>query len=241
MFFDATIYPSGELIRVQTSFPENCPLCQQTYAVEIIHASVYRPHSQEHPLFVLNHCPRCHNSFLTVHKRLSPAGEIPIRFNSPRVFPGKNALSFPPEIEGLSPRFVTIYRQAAAAEAGKLYDICGIAYRKALEHLIKDFMCHDQPDLKATILAEPLAGTIKRIQYEPLRVLAERCAWIGNDAAHVVSKHPDRDISDMRKFIRAMETFISAQLAYEDALSIHHASPGSVSIKACNARSCSLL
>ena len=98
-------------------------------------------------------------------------------------------------------------------------------------------MCHACPDQTEAILSEPLSQTIRRIDYAPLKVLADRCAWIGNDAVHVVSKHPERDFSDMRKFIRAMETFISAQLAYEDALTIHHASSESDSKKASSARS----
>jgi hypothetical protein len=37
---------------------------------------------------------------------------------------------------------------------------------------------------------------------------------------HIINKHPDRNIQDIKKFIKAMTTMIEAEFAYEDASTI---------------------
>ena len=52
------------------------------------------------------------------------------------------------------------------------------------------------------------------------KTLAERSAWIGNDEAHYVRKQEDRDVSDLKNFIKAIVYFIGMILVTEDAASI---------------------
>lgn len=124
-------------------------------------------------------------------------------------------------ISALSPQFVKIYNQALAAESNGLDEIAGLGYRKAMEFLVKDFCIHQTPSDEETIKKMPLAQCIaKYIDNTQIQTLATRAAWIGNDEAHYIRKHEERDVSDMKNFIRAVVYFVGMVLISEDAASM---------------------
>lgn len=98
-----------------------------------------------------------------------------------------------------------------------------MGYRKALEFLVKDYAIYRVPDDEETIKALPLAKCIdKYIDNSRIKSLTQRSAWLGNDETHYVRSHQDRSYLDIKKFLHAIETFISADLAVDDAESIPH-------------------
>ena len=50
--------------------------------------------------------------------------------------------------------------------------------------------------------------------------MASRSAWLGNDQTHYVQRFEDKDINDMKNFIKASVYWISMELITEEALSI---------------------
>ena len=129
--------------------------------------------------------------------------------------------TFEKSISSLSPSFVKIYNQAYAAESFCLDEIAGLGYRKALEFLVKDFAIHEHPDKEDKIKSIPLSSCIKDFIDAPnIKTLATRSAWIGNDEAHYIRKQEDRDVEDMKSFIKATVYFISMILITEDAASM---------------------
>lgn len=110
--------------------------------------------------------------------------------------------------------------QAEIAESQRLYRICGVGYRKALEFLVKDYLRRKNPDDSDKILAEPLGSCIRKLDDPRIKVLAERSVWIGNDETHYVRKHDDLDLEDMKRFIKAMLNYIESELAFEEAEAI---------------------
>lgn len=44
--------------------------------------------------------------------------------------------------------------------------------------------------------------------------------WIGNDETHYARKHEDLGLSEMKRFIKAMLTYVESELAFEEAESI---------------------
>jgi hypothetical protein len=129
--------------------------------------------------------------------------------------------TFDENIVAMSPQFDKIYNQALAAETSNLDEIAGLGYRKAIEFLIKDFAIHENPKEEANIKKMLLSPCIKKyIDDERIRTLAERSVWIGNDEAHYIRKQENRDIRDMKAFIKATVYFIGMILITEDAESI---------------------
>lgn len=73
---------------------------------------------------------------------------------------------------------------------------------------------------KESIPSMPLAQCIKLIPYERIKTLALGSAWLGNDETHYERKHTDRDLDDLKRFVKALVFFVSADLAASDASSL---------------------
>lgn len=197
-----------------------CPICHHAlipkplngyYVSEQNHASVYM-------LFL---CPNCRNIFLVKYGcsrvHMSNIETIFVKGIYPST-PESIALS--KDISNLSPMFVTTYNQSIAAEAQQLTEIAGCGFRKALEYLIKDYLCHKVPEESEIIKSEFLGNAIKRINDERIKTLAERAVWIGNDETHYIRKHDNLDLSNMKQFVLAMLHYVEAELTLEKALSV---------------------
>lgn len=207
---------------------DECPLCGFGIKPTILY-SYYVNKNQGFNGFhcapyVLHLCPKCRGIFLveytsrlveygptlspqfSIIERISPINQHPERFSN--------------EITSLSPGFVETYTQASIAESEGLLQICGVGYRKALEFLVKDYLCHIHPEDSERIRSEFLGNSIKGIDNQRIKVLAERSTWIGNDETHYIKKREDLGLDDMKRFIKAMLTYIESELAFEAAEAI---------------------
>lgn len=209
------------------TYPEvsECPICH----CRIVPVPVTGSYKQLGPLLnsvtrfdvsIIFLCPNCQDTFLVKYKAdisgnyltaSSLQGQWPL-------YPKSAEIS--DAIKTMSPLFATTYAEATQAEAENLTEIAGCGYRKAVEYLVKDYLCTKFPDQSDSIKGEFLGTAIKRIEDDRIKTLAERTVWIGNDETHYVRKHENLDIEDMKRFITAMLHYIDAELALEEALSI---------------------
>lgn len=199
---------------------DECPLCHFALRPEIKSGYYIKDKTESsYTAYLVCHCPKCREMFFIKYSGSCPGsiGEpilqkmIPVtHHNEP----------FSDGISELSPTFVNTYNQAQFAEDQGLTEICGIGYRRALEFLVKDYLIHLSPDQEDAIKAERLGNSIKRIDNDRIKTLAERSTWIGNDETHYVRKHEDFDYSDMKRFIIAMVRYIDSELTFEEALTI---------------------
>lgn len=199
-----------------------CPVCKHAIAPTYVTSTL----NTERTATVVNYCCACQSVFITnyeVQKSGKSTGQIDyydgnVLESLPNRFKQE---VFDENIVSLSPQFVKIYNQALAAETQGLDEIAGIGYRKALEFLVKDFAIHEHPNAIDDIKTVRLAKCIENyIDDQRIATLAEKSAWIGNDETHYVRKQEHRDVSDMKKFIKAMLYFIGMVLTTEDAFSI---------------------
>jgi len=123
------------------------------------------------------------------------------------------APTHPPEVGTLSPSFVEIHAQAAAAEAWSLDQISGCGYRKALEFLIKDYAVSldnkNADTIKAKLLGQVIADHISDVN---IQECARRATWLGNDETHYVRRWTERDIVDLKSLIALTESWINTHL-----------------------------
>lgn len=121
-------------------------------------------------------------------------------------------IDLPENINQVSEKFVEIYSQATQAETDKLDQIAGVGYRKSLEFLIKDYAIKTNPNNKDKIEKMFLGKVIEQYlnNFPKLQNLATAATWIGNDETHYVRRHTNKDIRDMKVFIRSASQFIAA-------------------------------
>lgn len=224
-----TAYDNNELCKTEFEIPEidECPVCHHALKPTILDSKYVLDNpdgeSLRCHLYTTFFCPKCRSVFMGRF-----AHSLDMRFGLASIYLGNYSLSpmtpnyerFSDEITELSPIFVQTYEQAQYAESSGLNQICGIGYRKALEYLVKDYLCHKSPTLEDAIKTELLGNSLRRIEDSRIQALARRATWIGNDETHYVRKHEDLNVGDMKTFIKAMVHFIESDLALEQALAI---------------------
>ena len=218
-------YPEspGESLTCCFTEVRTCPICHHAAKPNILQAYAL---GDDEKISVVYHCPACDNIFLATYSDPDDISDChePIKLFfeelenlAPQTPEG---ISIPECVGTISPDFCEIYGQAAAAEAAGLDQVCGSGYRKALEFLVKDYLSGKYPEKEEEIKKNSLGNAISKIESPRIQTLAQRSSWLGNDETHYVRKHEDRDVSDMQRFIHAILTFIVAEQAVEDALSI---------------------
>lgn len=197
--------------------PSICPLCKHAVKPECFNIQSYKNEKNKWFVAATYLCQHCYEIFVVLYQK-EVHNECTVLYIGPTRF---KAEEFDEALSTLSPQFVKIYNQALAAETSGLDEIAGIGYRKALEFLVKDFLIHETPADCETIKNMELANCIaNKVKYEKIKTVAARAAWLGNDQTHYVQRFEDRDIEDLKRFIKAVVFWISTELVTEDALSI---------------------
>lgn len=202
--------------------PDTCPLCHYAMKPRPLTAVNTGPVIQsrfEVYLDVAFECVRreCGHIFIGSYIRINPREPYEFSHSAPVTF---ESPAFPEEIKQLSPNFVEIYGQAAAAEQHQLSQVAGAGYRKALEFLIKDYCISRHPDKAQEIKGAWLATCINNyVDDANTKRCAERAVWLGNDETHYVRRWEDKDISDLKTLIRLTMAWIQNNLLTEKYLS----------------------
>lgn len=196
--------------------PTVCPHCNTGIAPVSICEKFSKPKKKrvyiKEFLDMILYCPICDNRFLASF--LITDKNITSRIG---VYPtAKPVVKLPDILLDKYPDFKEAYRQAAVAESHELNPLCGMGYRRALEILIKQYLICLYPDEQDTIISESLAQSYNRLD-DKERSLARGAAWLGNDYAHMVNKHPAYDVDDLKNFIHALSYLIAAYLTAEEA------------------------
>ncbi|MEO6960636.1 MAG: hypothetical protein ABIY90_01640 [Puia sp.] len=97
--------------------------------------------------------------------------------------------------------FNEIYRQSLVAESSGITQLAGIGYRRAFEFFVKDFAIFKSPGDLEKFKNMALVSVIKNYFSPEYQPLMERAAWLGNDETHYERKHPEYDITDLKRII----------------------------------------
>ena len=198
--------------------PAICPICHTSFGGNYITAQLIPNVNGCEILYVAYFCSCCSDLFFTKYSKHWRDNDYRLINSIPQCFYKQ---VFSKHINCLSPNFVKIYNEASQAESEGLLEICGLGYRKSLEFLIKDYLSFQFPDDTDEIEQLPLGKLIKeKIENKNIRILAERCAWLGNDETHYVRKHEDYNVQDLKRFLDSIITYIDSELTVLEALSI---------------------
>ncbi len=201
---------------LEIEYPSVCPMCHKSGDPSYL-SSYYIDDEHTYPnLFVHFFCHNCEKTFLgnyhigPYHGLTELMGFEPISRVEER--------EFPKHIKDLSPDFCNIYNQAYASQQYRLNDISGMAYRKALEFLVKDYAIFLRPDDKDAIIKAPLSQCINNyIDNGKIKHLAVASAWIGNDETHYERKQQEYNVDDLIEFINAIVSFIDFDISAMNA------------------------
>jgi hypothetical protein len=175
--------------------PNECPFCHKAISPNIVFG--YKKENYKMDVFLS--CPDkdCNKSFIGEYN-----GNIgsEIYDFSGKVTKGEIRIKdFSKIINEISPSFVTIYNQAFYAEQERLFEICGVGYRKALEFLIKDYAIIKNESEKTKIESKPLGSCINDyVTDNRIKLVSKRAVWLGNDETHYVRKWEGKNLDDLK-------------------------------------------
>jgi hypothetical protein len=194
---------------LEIEYPSVCPMCHKSGNPSYL-SSYYIDDEHTYPnLFVHFFCHNCEKTFLGNYHIRRYYDITDLRGFEP-VYDVEER-EFSKHIKDLSPDF---YNQAYASQQYRLNDISGMAYRKALEFLVKDYAIFLHPDDKETIIKAPLSQCINNyIDNGKIKHLAVASAWIGNDETHYERKQQEYNVDDLIEFINAIVSFIDFDIS----------------------------
>ena len=214
--------------RTEFDLPDICPNC----GLGIIPTFLGYSHATSAPYVgIIFECPSCKkigfaNFFLYTEKTSAWVADLKNGDDENfskciAVYPEKiYTPTIPKAMKNYYPEFYEVYSQAHIAEQKNLDKITGMAYRKALENLVKNYLLETFPDKHDEILDESLGKSISRITYPKIQSLARAASWIGNDETHMVKKNPDWEVKDMKGFILALCHLILAEKVANSAVNM---------------------
>jgi hypothetical protein len=211
----------GENVRVEVAqFPDQCPICH--FAIEpkfgeLAHVTAGFDASLE----LVFQCPRlrCQRLFISRYRKSRLPGTYHFDLEASVPFEPFE-VNFSETLKSISPMFCNIANEAQNAEHKGWKLIAGPGYRKALEFLIKDYLCRSRPDDANKIKSAQLGLCIANyVDDSRIKATAARAAWLGNDETHYVRKWEDKDLEDLKKLIQLTVHWIEMQELTEGIIS----------------------
>ena len=216
-------YNEGVSVTINKRNADECPICHQHINPIFINAYLNEKGTSSQFLQVVNRCPNedCGMIFCSIYHGVPQSGNKSNRWyffdHSEPLLPVQPDL--PQNIKEISPLFSTIYSQASYSEQMNLKEICGMAYRKALEFLVKDYLIYKSEKLnltEETIKETLLSKCIEKYIEDPMtKSAAIRATWLGNDETHYYRKWEEKDLEDLKILLRLTINSIENQLLVE--------------------------
>lgn len=197
--------------------PDRCPNCH-AYGYFSIGGAYQSPDNSDQST-CLFYCNHCHQFFIADFDREPYAANSHSLVRIHEEY--ESQTQFSRFLQEVSHEFCETYREAMEAEKSGLKRAAGPTYRKALEHLVKDFAKHNAPKEADKINCRPLMQTINDyIQHPSILQLAKAATWLGNDQTHTVKQHEDYGLEDLKRFVLATAKYIDLELTAGQALEL---------------------
>lgn len=204
------IYRFGNFNYNIDTLPDFCPFCHNGIKPEVIFGITVQKNDEDYLHIFLN-CPKgeCNESFIAYYYRSGNSDYDLENVSEGNILKRK----FSKTIATISKSFTKIYNQSEFAEKKKLYEICGVGYRKALEFLIKDYAIHKNPTQKNAIENKLLGQCIaEHVTDDRIKIVSKRAVWLGNDETHYVKKWEGKTLLDLKKLIDLTLHWIEAEI-----------------------------
>ncbi|MGX5702376.1 hypothetical protein [Bacillus cereus] len=230
--YDKRVKESSHIVRIEVQgyrydcelekYINQCPACNHAIIPQELGLDEFFDANKDiYKVCITYCCPNCFNAFIAQY--LVPNdlvyGQINL-LDFDYVGPLNHSRElFSDTISNLSPDFIDFYNQAFTAEQMGLSGVAGPGYRKALEFLVKDFAIKNYSNKVAEIEKATLAQCINNYLENPnLQRVAHAATWIGNDQVHYKQKHIDRNLGDLKNFIKAALSYIELTERTNDAI-----------------------
>ncbi len=182
--------------------PAVCPYCKTSVDAPLIDRSV----TKVGIIYMLSascKCTACGKEFFFTCFRNKETSDIAENIC---IWPNVENTYKNEKLEEISERFIHLYNQALRAEANGDFELAGIGFRTALEHLVKDYAIKELKIDADEVSKKSLAYAIGEYLHQTELVnTADVVRIFGNDYTHYEEKHPEKDFKTLKAY---MEIFL---------------------------------
>lgn len=209
-----TNYKLTTINHIEYKVPKICPICHMPQNPEILETKTSADILEvQVETILLARCTNCNKYYVLPYTVIGRNEYLTYETKYSPYKPTLNIdLNFPEEIYNISERFVEIYKQSLTSEKLDLNELSGMGFRKSVEFLIKDYLIKINPDQKDKISSMHLGNAINKIDNENIRSLAKTSNMLANDQVHYTVKYSDKDINDLKTFIKALIYYMSMEM-----------------------------
>jgi hypothetical protein len=210
----ASEFNGGTVLIQLQHLPDTCPICHRAVTAKLLGHALWKTETRTVQVLLQCASRACQSAFIANYTGQLTQGLSNPPWQLQSTAPSSPLpIDVPENVAKISPNFVNIRNQVAAAESGGLDQLVGIGLRKALEFLIKDFAILENPTEEEKIKKEWLATCIDL--YVPdsnVQKCAKRAAWLGNDETHYLRKWETKDIKDLKILVTLTVNWIHNHL-----------------------------
>lgn len=213
--------------KLPIEIPSTCPYCHKIMKPEIISYTncTINSDTPDYTVYkkfaVVYSCTYCESFYLEPYQLSRTGSSLNYKYEIEGIeyeidFKEVN-YDLPDEINKISKSFKKIYMQSLKAEEDNLNEISGIGFRKSLEFLIKDYLINFLKEDENVISKIPLSQAINMIDSNKIKNLALATTWLGNDEAHYKREYTNKDVKDIKRFLKALASYITYEIVSTDA------------------------
>src|ERR1700733_7021455 len=197
-------------------FPRACPICGKEASGSESPQGFF--HAMWVELFFRcedRDCGRSYIAYYSVREAVVPSGK-PRHFSLTSTFPGIVPTKIvPTSISAISPSYAKIFGQALGAEQAGLDEIVGIALRRSLEVLVKDYAVSvaKTPELAYSASKSTVHDFLRRVLKDdiPEKTL-DLMDWLGDDAFDYDRRWRGENIAKLKTTLAVIEQVIATAI-----------------------------
>ncbi len=221
---------NGNKIEIEVN--NQCPVCHygiKPILIKLLPAYGGEKNNDYLGAFV---CPQCKRVFTVLYTGIefTPYNTAYYHSSVPYITVDSSYSPYLPPIPALSEvfdipefeKFRSVYTDLQFAIAYNIEGLIGVAYRKAIEFLVYEWLVystkktaeeHNKNGLERLIL--------DNFQGEDIADFGQKATWLGNDHAHYLNKHEEYNIADLEELFSYFLSGIERKLAREKANKIN--------------------
>lgn len=188
---------------------EQCPICHVYGSMEFVnstHVTSQAKGKNTYIAFFL--CNACHRIYAVSYSDVPLSSFMYAKATNPVPCISVNATYTPyePPLPKLNDIFNTVhfekfrgaYRDLCLAKAYQIDGLVGMAYRRAIEYLVFDYLIRFENITVGELANKGLEKIITtNFQGDDISEFGQKAAWLGNDFTHYFNKHPEYSINDL--------------------------------------------
>ncbi|WP_368652389.1 hypothetical protein AB4Y30_11560 [Ornithinibacillus sp. 4-3] len=199
------------LASLKYKIPKKCPHCNFPNMPTYQDFKLFKYTKDKMLQLISWKCTNCFRIYITGHTRSTSYSDKESEFVL--IYPSIKNKEFSNYINDLSPRFIDIYKEASYSENNGHLTSAGIAYRLALEILIKDYAIKELNKDPEEVANKKLYKAIE--EYLPntdFQKVADVIRLKGNDYTHFKEKFDQVDFETMKDYFNIFIDLVDVQL-----------------------------